>query len=852
MPLGTWYCRRGLALAIALVTTTAVGSPVAAATAPDDSAVYMSDPTHTGAQANDALTPPLHRQWSIDLGGNVSFPVIADGQMYVTVQKPQGTGLTNAWLYAFDAATGSVRWGPVPLRSGYSSYATVTYDRVGGVGRVFAFSNDSPPGAYGVITAFDALTGTQLWQTAETYEGGFGMGVPMNGILYTAPGGWMQAIDEVTGAIKWTVLGEGSMITATPQGIYSSGYCGNIKDHSPDTGAIIWATPSSCWGATGFPYDVVAGGRLYSMAGSPQSALPGIYDATTGQFLGRFHADAPPVVDGNVGIFISGSVLTAQNLATGAAMWTFTGDCDVYTMPVVANGTVYVVTAKGNLYALDEQTGAMTWGDNVGQRVVGLGSVFDYPNPGAASPALAVGEGLLAVPAGTSLMVYGSGGNGYVPHPGPTSSNGPSMVAQHPIPWPAATTPPRPTGIVTTADGNLWFLEPVRNRVAVMTTAGAVTEYDIPTKNSQPTGITVGPDGAVWFAESYVYKIGRITANGAITEFPTPVDRGDIPVNAPAGPTDITTGPDGALWFTNTYGAEIDRMTTTGVTTVFQLPDPLNDRPVRLTFGPDGNIWFTLAYDVGKMKPDGTGFARYPVPPYLGLRQRPGGIIAGPDGKMWFTESGGANWSNGDAGSAGGGIGRITLDGVITDWQTPTPGSGPIGLVAGPDGNIWFAEYAAYFHAPSKVGRITPAGAIQEFWVAGGPYGSGPWGMTVGHDGALWITEAAGGKIARLELASPPCPAPRPAAATDPARVPPAERLPGSVAPGSGSGTTRTVPPPALPQVTPSPSAAPVFRQRAAAPDPVPAASPHAVPNSRQTVEFASLDAFVRGLLRFW
>lgn len=114
MPLGTAYCRRGLALAIALVTTTAVGSPVTAATAPDDSVVYLSNPTHTGAQVNDALTPPLHRQWSIDLGGNVSFPVIADGQMYVTVQKPQGTGLTNAWLYAFDAATGSVRWGPVP------------------------------------------------------------------------------------------------------------------------------------------------------------------------------------------------------------------------------------------------------------------------------------------------------------------------------------------------------------------------------------------------------------------------------------------------------------------------------------------------------------------------------------------------------------------------------------------------------------------------------------------------------------------------------------------------------------------------------------------------------------------
>ena len=817
MTLGTSYRHRGLALAIALLATTG-GMSARATSATDDSLTYMTDPAHTGAQPNDSLTPPLHRQWSVDLGGNVSYPVIADGQIYVTVQKPQGPGLTNAWLYDFDAASGAIRWGPVGLKSGYSSGSTVTYDRVGGAGRVFAFSTDSPPGAYGVITAFDALTGTQLWQTSETNEGGFGMGVAMNGTLYANPGGWMQAIDEGTGTIKWTVLGEGSSITATPQGVYSSGYCGDIKDLSPDSGAVIWSRPSSCWGATGFAYDVIANGRLYSMAGSPQSALPGIYEAATGQFLGRFRADAPPVVDGQIGFFISGSVLTAQNLATGAALWTFSGDCDVYTMPVVANGTVYVVTARGNLYALNEQTGAMTWSDNVGQRVVGLGTNVDYPPPSTALPALAVGGGLLAVPAGTSLLVYASGAGGPPPHPAPILSTGPYRVQHYPIPWAASgTPPPRPTGITTAPDGNLWFLEPWANRVAVMTPAGALTEYDIPTKNSQPTGITTGPDGAIWFTESYTYKIGRIAANGTITEFPTPVDRGDIPVNAPAGPTDITTGPDGALWFTNTYGAEIDRMTTAGLTTIYHLPDPLADRPRRLTFGPDGNIWFTLAYDVGKMKPDGTGFVRYQVPAYLGLHQQISGITAGPDSNLWFTEGGADQWDRGTGSSAGGGIAKITLDGVITDFQTPTPGSGPIGLVSGPDGNIWFVEYSAYFHAPSKIGRITAAGAIQEFWLTGGLYGSGPWGMTVGHDGALWITEAASGNIARFDLTSTPCPAPPPAASTDPARLPRAERLTGSLLPGSGSGAARTETPPSIPQATGTPRTSSVMRQSAGA-----------------------------------
>ncbi len=71
-------------------------------------------------------------------------------------------------LYAFDALSGNVRWGPVKLRSGYSSYSTVTYDKGWRRRCIFAFSNDSPPGAYGVISAFDALPGAQLWQTLET------------------------------------------------------------------------------------------------------------------------------------------------------------------------------------------------------------------------------------------------------------------------------------------------------------------------------------------------------------------------------------------------------------------------------------------------------------------------------------------------------------------------------------------------------------------------------------------------------------------------------------------------------------------------------------------------------------
>ena len=61
---------------------------------------------------------------------------------------------------------------------------------------------------------------------------------------------------------------------------------------------------------------------------------------------------------------------------------------------------------------------------------------------------------------------------------------------------------------------------------------------------------------------------------------------------------------------------------------------------------------------------------------------------------MWFTEPN------------GGRIGRITTAGVVTEFTAGiTPGSFPFNIVAGPDGNMWFTEYAA---AGNRIGRITP------------------------------------------------------------------------------------------------------------------------------------------------
>src|SRR5256885_14851667 len=74
---------------------------------------------------------------------------------------------------------------------------------------------------------------------------------------------------------------------------------------------------------------------------------------------------------------------------------------------------------------------------------------------------------------------------------------------------------------------------------------GTVTEFAIPTANSQPTGITSGPDGNLWFTENNTNKIGKCTTAGGITEVATPT--------ADPGPHELTAGRGGHRVFRHVH-----------------------------------------------------------------------------------------------------------------------------------------------------------------------------------------------------------------------------------------------------------------------------------------------------------
>lgn len=238
-----------------------------------------------------------------------------------------------------------------------------------------------------------------------------------------------------------------------------------------------------------------------------------------------------------------------------------------------------------------------------------------------------------------------------------------------------------PRAMAAGPDGNVWFADFIS--VGRVTPSGGIARFNVPSQSLPGYGMTGGPDGNVWFTlfATDHQRIGRVTPSGSITEFP--VFGGTIQL------TGITTGPDGNLWFTDPLSNQIGSMTTAGAVTLFPMPVEVTG-PYEIAAGPDGNLWFTSAFHIGRITTAGA-VTVFPDPG----GDFPRGIAAGPDGNMWYTESVGNN------------IGRITMDGVMTEFRVPTVGSRPFDIATGADGAMWFIESLG-----NKIGRIT-TGACQ-------------------------------------------------------------------------------------------------------------------------------------------
>jgi len=353
----------------------------------------------------------LKVDWEVTVSGITAAPVTWGGIVYV--------GSSHGGLHAIDARTGAQLWTVRTNQSVLGSPAVAN-----GIVHVAT----SAATVYG----FDARTGAFLWQT-QAGSGMVSSPVVANGVVFTgALDGTVHALDAATGAPKWSAPASAAVETtpAVSGGtVYVTSSDEKLHAYDAATGRGLWSvvvhaltaprspTTSSPSVANGVVYvshgqsniiafDAQTGTRLWApnfacsptrVDGSPAIANGVVIASnacgevwaypTMGGVPSWLHASmtccgASPLAVANgvvyVGeVFPSGSPeLRALDAGTGMKLWTFPAGLAAPPIPVVSNGTVYLATDEGLLYALrifDDADGDRVWDSDDNCRLV--------PNP---------------------------------------------------------------------------------------------------------------------------------------------------------------------------------------------------------------------------------------------------------------------------------------------------------------------------------------------------------------------------------------------------------------------------------------------------------------------------------------
>jgi outer membrane protein assembly factor BamB len=375
--------------------TTFVPNPSPAAPL-SQSVNYQIDAAHSGRVTfgtTAATFPPLAR-WSTPLNGTISYPIIADGRIFVTT----GTSLSGHYgtsLYALDLSTGQVLWGPVAIAGTYF-VSNLAYDH----GTLFVVNFD------GVLQSFDAATGTGGWSIQIPNQSDFAPPTAIGGVIYLAGSGdgpVVYAVDELNGNLLWqsgVSGGDGSSPTVSSDGVFVSYVC-HVYKLDLITGAVDWHYSLGCTSGDGIT-SVYWNGLLFDRYVSPVNPPSLILNADTGQALGPFSAYTAPAFSATTGYFVVSRVLNAVDPSTQNVLWTFQGDGELSSSPVVIDNVVIVGSASGTVYAVNATTGQPLWSDVAGPTIL----YQDGTDATAPWTGLGAGEGYLVVPAGNVLTGY--------------------------------------------------------------------------------------------------------------------------------------------------------------------------------------------------------------------------------------------------------------------------------------------------------------------------------------------------------------------------------------------------------------------------------------------------------------
>jgi len=254
----------------------------------------------------------------------------------------------------------------------------------------------------------------------------------------------------------------------------------------------------------------------------------------------------------------------------------------------------------------------------------------------------------------------------------------------------------------------------------------AYVEYEFPAPVGMgPWSAVEDKDGMMW-----IPYYGKGNAVVRLNPDTAETNTFKLPFAKTAGVHSVYPAPDGGIWFVEFALGKIARLNpATREIEEFQdptLPDGKRTTSHTIRVDASGNVWTSGGPAILKFDPKTATFQHFDLGGTYGNAM-------GLNGDQWFTSF-----------RAGGPIGRVSPDGVLTKFQPPTDGK-PQRLEVDTDGIVYFTERQG-----NKIGRLDPkTGTFKEFDLPG-PEAS-PYAIGIDGDHMVWYSSHEQDTLGRLD-----------------------------------------------------------------------------------------------------
>lgn len=467
-----------------------------------------------------------------DDGNLYAFDTATGNLRWTFTAEPFGDGTTvvdglvyaiggEGVLYAVDAITGVVQWR-------FDAYPITTTPAIDG-GLAVAGTPD------GFLLGIDAATGEERWRTQISDQGAARVPALLDGVVYAgSEEGNFTAIDTATGEIAWQVdtgdLPTGTAVVADGIayiGAAADDQIGSLAAYDAETGDLLWRRDEPIYSpsvSNGIGYSGSADGTVYA------------YDTASGEEIWRTQLGGiarPNAVAGDiVYVPVDGErAIVALDTATGEELWRVSVDGGIDSQASMVDGVIYVATTFGVIQAFAEAPGSAT-------PPTALGSL-------EATRATPVGEATTPiVDIGTDVTFLWQ------------STGGPDPLYA-------------PLSMTFDPEGNLWVTDAANSRFQIISPEGEYLEtwgaagdgegeFNFVHNASDPGGswadIAFAPDGSFYVADAANRRVQQFDANRQFVRTWGSFGRSEGQFGHPIG---IAVAPDGNVYVSDDLRGDI-------------------------------------------------------------------------------------------------------------------------------------------------------------------------------------------------------------------------------------------------------------------------------------------------------